>query len=126
MRHVAHVELDRFFEHGLARTRKRGDRFEQTPGAFVIVGGKHASAAKRISLFGSPTAIKAAAQNRHSFEDCDVAPRDAAVPDHEGRGGERADPAANHISLAISAFRLIRSKPGDTSFVCHTEMPTLS
>jgi hypothetical protein len=41
-------------------------------------------------------------------------------------GGKPADPAGDHIGLAIGTLRLARSELGFTGFVCHTEMPTLS
>lgn len=91
MRMVLLVERHGFVEYRLARADQRGDRFEKIPGAFMVVGGKHASAAQRVTMLGITTSVQAAAHVGRRFKDGNGFTGQLPVADHEGGGGQRPD-----------------------------------
>ena len=93
------IELHGFVEDRLAFVVQRRDRFKEIPGAFVVVGGQHASAAHGIPARGVPGAVEASAHDGRRFENRNVSAGQAAIADHEGGGGQRADAAADKIGL---------------------------
>jgi len=62
IRFLLPTELDRFIENRLAWVIRRGNRFEQIPGAFVVVGYQHAAPAHRTFCHGVADAIETPAR----------------------------------------------------------------
>ena len=95
------VERDGFFIHTSPWSAQRRDRLEQIPGAFIVVRRQHAATAQGVAVVGIAAAVQAAAGNRRGFQDRDLASGNAAVADHERRGGKGTDAAANQVGLRI-------------------------
>src|ERR1022692_3958890 len=71
----------------------------EIPGAFVVAGCQHASAAHGIPGRGVSGAVQASAHDGRRFEDRNIFARQAAVADHEGGGGQGSDAATDEIGL---------------------------
>ncbi|MHC2837483.1 hypothetical protein ACVINU_000417 [Bradyrhizobium diazoefficiens] len=99
MRRVLLVERDGLVAHAQARTLERGDARQQVPGAFVMVGSEHASAAQRIGAVREQCAVETAADQRLRLVNHDVAPRQLRVANQERRARERSDATTDEIRL---------------------------
>jgi hypothetical protein len=72
-----------------------GIQVKEIPGALVVVGRQHSSAAERIAFGRISGAIEASAHEGQGFEDRDVFAGNGPVADQKGGSGERADTSAD-------------------------------
>jgi HPt (histidine-containing phosphotransfer) domain-containing protein len=93
------IELHGFLEYRLAVVVQRGDGLVEIPGAFVVIGSQHASAAHGIAGGSVSGAVQASPQYAGRFEDRNISAGQVAVADHEGGGGKRSDATTHQIGL---------------------------
>jgi hypothetical protein len=100
VRTMQRVEGDRFVVDREAGRRERLDRAEQRPCAFVIVGREHAAAAQPVAAGRVAAGVQAATRHGVVVVDRDPVAVHAAIANHEGGGGQGADPSADEMGSA--------------------------